>query len=646
MALGLVLTYRASGVINFAHAAIGMYIAFAYYELRGTGDLVLPVLGLPARIHVMDDPPTWVAFAVAILLAAAIGVFLYAAVFRPLRHAPLLGRVVASLGIFLYVQSLVSLRFPTSGAAVSTIEPLFPTEPVTILGAVIPRDRIWLAIVVMLTAVALAAAYRWTRFGIATRAASESEKGALLIGLSPDRVAVVNWVLATVSAGVAMILIAPIARLDPVTSSLLVVPALAAALLGGFRSFLIAGGAGLAIGMLQSELLKLQADHGWLPDGVQQGVPFLLVILVMALRGRSLPTRGDLIQRLMPRSPTPRHAGVATLVLAAGAIVGLLTLGSVWRSGIITTTIATLLCLSIVVLTGYVGQISLAPMAFAGFGGFAVIKFTEAYGIPFPVAPLLAAAAAVALGLLTGLPAVRVRGMSLALVTLAAALAVEEIVFRWGWLTGGFGGTDVPPPEFFGVDLGIAARGTDFPRPAFGILCVVVTALAGLLVANYRRSTTGLRFLAVRANERAAAASGIDVARTKLTAFAVSSFLAGLAGCLLAYQRQTISGDSFLVFLSLSFLALTYLGGIAGVSGAVIAGLLAQGGLLTVALDQTGGDAAEYQFAISGVALVAVAVAYPEGISGAVRSGWKRLAQRSRPAPPDPAPAGAGTMAA
>ncbi|MEZ5170456.1 MAG: hypothetical protein R3A49_06885 [Acidimicrobiia bacterium] len=428
-----------------------------------------------------------------------------------------------------------------------------------------------------------------------------------------------------------MILIAPIARLDPVTSSLLVVPALAAALLGGFRSFLIAATAGLAIGMLESELLKLQADHGWLPDGIQQGVPFLLVILVMALRGRSLPTRGDLIQRLLPRSPTPHHAGVTTLVLAAGAVAGLLTLGSVWRQGIITTTIATLLCLSIVVLTGYVGQISLAPMAFAGFGGFAVIKFTEAYGIPFPLAPVLAAAAAVALGLLTGLPAVRVRGMSLALVTLAAALAVEEIVFRWGWLTGGLGGTDVPPPEIFGMDLGIAARGTGFPRPAFGILCVIVTALAGLLVANYRRSLTGLRFLAVRANERAAAAAGIDVARTKLTAFAISSFLAGLAGCLLAYQRQTISGDSFLVFLSLSFLALTYLGGIAGVSGAVIAGLLAQGGLVTVALDQTGGDAAEYQFAISGVVLVVVAVAYPDGIAGAVRSAWERLTRIVRP---------------
>lgn len=106
-----------------------MYIAFAYYELRGTGDLVLPVLGLPDRLHVMDDPPTWVAFAVAILLAAAIGVLLYAVVFRPLRHAPLLGRVVASLGIFLYAQSLVSLRFPTIGAAVSTIEPLFRPSP-------------------------------------------------------------------------------------------------------------------------------------------------------------------------------------------------------------------------------------------------------------------------------------------------------------------------------------------------------------------------------------------------------------------------------------------------------------------------------------------------------------------------------------
>jgi branched-chain amino acid transport system permease protein len=219
-------------------------------------------------------------------------------------------------------------------------------------------------------------------------------------------------------------------------------------------------------------------------------------------------------------------------------------------------------------------------------------------------------------------PAVRVRGMNLAIATVAAAVSIEELVLRWNWFSGGGLGKDVPPPELFGVDLGISAQGDAFPRAVFGIVCVAVLALCCVGVANLRRGTTGLWFLAVRSNERAAAAAGIDVRKVKLAAFGVSSFLAGIGGCLLAYQRQSLSASSFAVFESLALVALTYLSGIASVGGALLAGVFAREGILTAAMPD---GSSEYQFALNGVILIVVAIAYPNGITGAAGALFRRI---------------------
>ncbi|MCZ7527062.1 MAG: hypothetical protein M5U14_12175 [Acidimicrobiia bacterium] len=309
----------------------------------------------------------------------------------------------------LYLQAVVQLRFG-QGSALLAIEPILPSDRITVLGATVPRDRLYLAGIVVLTTAVLWAVYRFTRFGLATRAAAETEKGAVLLGLSPDLLGAANWVVAAVLAGAATILFAPIAGIDPVTTTLLIVPALAAALLGGLSSFAVTAAAGLGIGMLQSLLLKLQADWSWLPDGTQEALPFLLVLVAIVVRGRSLPTRGALVEGRLPGSPHPRRAAVTALVLGAAVGVALLTLGSTWRLGLITSMVWAVLCLSIVVLTGFVGQISLAQMAFAGIAGFAVARLSADHGIPFPVAPLLAALVAVGVGVVAGLPAVRVRG--------------------------------------------------------------------------------------------------------------------------------------------------------------------------------------------------------------------------------------------
>lgn len=614
LALGLVVTYQSSSVVNFAHAALGTYLAFAFYTLRETGDLVLPIIGLPARLHLVDRPTVITALAIITAFAALLGAFLALVVFRPLRQASPLARMVASLGLLLYLIALIDLRFGAQGATALVIRPILPTSIITIGSIRIPADRLWLLGITIAATAAIWALSRFTRFGLATRAVAENERGAVLLGLRSTRIAVGNWMIASVLAAIGIILAAPIIRLDATSTSLLVVPAIAAALVGRFASPVIAVGTALAVGMAQSEILNLQATVGWLPNiGLQQGLPLVVIIVALALGAAPLAPRGIIMRSDLPSAGLPRHAEVIVIAIAVVAAGAIAISGWEWRSAIIVSSIATVIALSVVVATGFVGQITLATSAFAGLAAFSMTLISTRIGIGFPIAPILASLVAVAVGVVIGLPAVRVRGLTLAMATLAGAAAVEELVFKWSWFTGGVEGARVPPPTIGGFDLGIAAVGPAYPRREFGYLVIAVAALATLAVTRLRRSATARRWLAVRSNERAAAAVGISVARTKLAAFAASAFLAGLGGTLLAYQRQLVSAGSFGLFAAIVVVAITYLAGIATPLGAIAAGVLATGGVLSVML---GEDASRYQFAINGLLLVVAAILLPDGLVG------------------------------
>ncbi len=638
MAIGLVITFRASNVVNFAHAAMGMYVAFAYYGMRNFdvastergGDLVLPIIGLPSRVHIVDRPTVFTALMISLVLAAVLGLVIYALVFRPLRNAPPLARVIASLGVFLYLQSVMQLRSSETGAGSASLQlkSLLTTDVVRLGDVVVPTSSFLLAGFAIAAAVVLTIVYRYTRFGLATRAAAEHETGAMLIGLSPDRLGFLNWVIATVFAGLAVILVAGVSgRLEPTETSLLVVPALAAALLGRLDNFAVVTVAGLAISMAQSALGTFQARSDWLPDwlpngGLRQALPVVVILVAISIRGAQLPTREALVEGRLAQSPVPRRPLVATLLLVGLGVVALFTLDELWRLAIVVSVIAAIIALSSVVLTGYVGQISLAQYAFAGLSAFTTAKLAL-NGVAFPWAPLLAIVLTVAVGVLVGLPAVRVRGMTLAVATIGAAIAIEQLVFNSPSLNGL---TDVPRPRLFGIDLGFLGVGRDNFRPEFGVLALVALGVSGLAVANWRRSSTGLRWLAVRSNERAAAAAGINVSATKLNAFAVSSLLAAIGGALLAYELPALSPQQFMVVGALAVLALTYLGGIASISGALIAGLMASGGILTQLQGGATAQASSYQFAVSGVVLIAVVILLPDGLS----VGARRLVERAR----------------
>ena len=588
------LVHRVSGVVHVAQGAVAAYVTYVFVEVRATGDLVLPV----GRVRLGDSLTFWPAFVLGLIVAGALGLVAYALVFRPLREAPALAGLVASVGLMAALQALIVLRFGPSGRPVPAI---LPAEPVQVFGSEVPRDRLLLAAIVIAVAAVLWAVYRFTRFGLASRAASADRTGVALLGLSPDRLAAVNWTVASVLAGAGGILVAPVTGLDPVTTSLLVVPALAAALVGRMVSFAVTVAAALALGVAQSAILLLQDNYPWVPrSGVREALPLVVVVAALALgAGRRLA--GDHPGTRLPPAGRPRRVAPAALAGIVLGAAGIVALSGQDRMALVTSMIGALVCLSIVLLTGWSGQISLAQMAFAGVAGFSLSRLATDWGIPFPISPLLAAALAALAGLVVGLPALRARGVSLAVVTLAGAVVVEEAVFKNVALTGGFGGSRVASP-------------LDSSGAPFGFLVLGVLVAAAVALALLRGSGAGRRLLAVRANERAAAAVGVDVTTARLQAFAASAFLAGIAGALLGYQQGQLSYGSFGVFVSLAYLAVAYLGGIAGIAGALVGGLLVPSGLLFTLL-----DLGRWQLLVSGVGLVLVTVLAPGGVTG-----WRR----------------------
>ncbi|GAC52568.1 putative ABC transporter permease protein [Gordonia amicalis NBRC 100051 = JCM 11271] len=220
LALALVMTYRSSGVVNFATGAIALYIAYTYAYLRD-GELLIPIPGFPKTIDLGGPLGLAPAMAIALLIAAGLGALLYLCVFRMLRTAPATAKAVASIAVMSVIQAVLAARVGTSPVSVDAI---LPTEIIEIGDIRVPADRVWIAALVVVLTVLLILAFRLTRFGLATRAAAESEKGAIVAGLSPERIAYANWALSTMIAGLSGILIAPIVPLIPVSYTLFIVP--------------------------------------------------------------------------------------------------------------------------------------------------------------------------------------------------------------------------------------------------------------------------------------------------------------------------------------------------------------------------------------------------------------------------------------
>ena len=611
---GLVLKYRSAGVVDFAHGAVAMFIAYVFVNLRSFGQLELPVVLIPHQISLNGGAGLSTALAIVISLgyAAVLGLVLYVLIYRPLRGASPLTRVCASVGVMLGLQAIAVLNYSTEAV---TTNPVFPSSPLSVSRVTFPEDRLYFTGVVIVISVALALTYRFSRFGLATRAGAENDRGAALTGISANRVAGQNWVIATVLAGAAGIMIAPVANLDPTSYTLFVVPALAAALVGRFASFWITALAGLLIGCAQSEIDKLITVWTWLPQqGLPDALPFVVIIAVMALRSRSVLARGGETAERNPSAGRPRTPlRTAAACFAAGLIL-LLVLGNVLRFAFISSLTVTCIALSVVVLTGYVGQVSLAQMSLAGIGGFMLGHIASDLGIGFPWSLILAGLCAVPVGLIIGLPALRLRGVNLAVVTLGFAAAMDAVIFTSHSFTGGTAGLPIREPRLPGLNLAIS-QGRTYPTVIFGVLVLVVVILLGLLVARLRRGAAGRMLLAIRSNERAAGSVGINVAQGKLMAFGLAAFIAGAGGALTGYMQGELTSDSFAAFTSISLLAIVFVAGVGRIAGAVVAGIMFSAAGLFVTFLNIHLNVGKYQAIVAGVALVLTAVQNPDGVT-------------------------------
>jgi branched-subunit amino acid ABC-type transport system permease component len=612
IALGVVLAYRGSGIINLAIGAVSMVAGYSFWSLR-TG-------------FFGPEFPTALALVITLAVVLVVGALMEWIAFRPLRTASPLAKMAASIGVLLVLQGVIQLWFGTVGRQAPSI---LPDDTVEVFGVTVPVNRFILAGIVIVVALVLTGLYRWSKFGLATRAASENEVAAMLAGFSPNRLSMVNTLLAAVVAGGLGVLAASLTQLNTFTLPLQVIPALAAALFARFTSFWIACVAGLLIGVAQSELNYLSTlswfpqDQGHAMPGINDLFVFVVIVIAMFWRGASLPGRGELVEKRLPVVPRPENLarnGALAVVLVGVALV---VLPFDFRQALTNSIIGATLALSVVVITGYVGQISAVQLALSGVAGFAISRLATEWGIEFPLAVVIAAAGVTLLGLLTAVSALRVRGVSLAVVTLAAAVAIEQFIFvnaTWG---GGSGGTTVPQPELFGIDLGTSAsfRGLDdkLPSPVFGFLALGVALVLCLVVAGLRRGGLGQRMLAVRSNERAAAAGGINVRNVKLATFAIASFIAAIAGSLYAYNFGSISASRFSALNGLVLIALVYLGGITMVSGAIFAGLITTEGLFPHIFDRwvlPEDRVGPWTLLVAGIALLVTLIRSPEGIAG------------------------------
>ena len=622
LALALVINYRGSGVINLAMGAVALFGAYEFYALRTKGSLWVPIPGLP----LVDLGSSWSflpAFVVALLASAGFGALFDWLVLWPLRNSAPLAKLVASLGLLLTLQALAIQQFGIYGDAAPNVLPAGSGDVLHIFGGIVPTDRIWLAVIVVVLTGILMAVYKYTHFGVATRAASENQPAASLSGLAPQTISTVNTMAAFVLAGLLGILVAPTSQLDPTTIPLAVIPALGAALIARFTSFGVAAGFGMLMGIIQSELIYMQTKP-WFPEvggvslpGVADLVYFLIIVAVLVFQGKSLPERGVLTEARLPRAPAAKRILWPALIFAGICGVSFFLVPFDWRSATILTLIGAVVCLSLVMITGFVGQVSLFQVGLGGIAGLVVARLALNHGIGFPLGAILGIVIATAFGVVVALPAFRVRGVSLAILTVAGMVAIEQFGLDNGtWGAGQTSGMIVPEPKLFGIDIGPNAKflgSSGTPTPAFALIVLGVMVLLAMFVAAVRRSILGPRMLAVRSNERAAAAAGIGPRTVKMTAFTISSFIGAVAGVLYAYALSSVSIQQFGTTTALTFVAFAYLGGITTVRGALVGGLLAPGALAALVMNKLN-ISPVYLLIIGGIGLIIAVVSAPEGI--------------------------------
>jgi len=592
-AMGLVLTYKTTGVFNFAHGAVATAAAYLFFELQSRNSIPWPV-----------------ALALTIGLVAGLGAPVMEFIGRRLRQVPVATQVVATVGLLLAVQGVVVAVF---GAVAMSFPSYLSQRTVRLPGVYVGVDQIVVFIVAALVAVALFVFFRRTRTGLSMQAVVDNPALVGLGGTNPVRVRVIAWVLGLGAAALSGVLLGPSVGLNAPLLTLLVVQAFGAAAVGGFASLPLVYAGGLALGVLAAIVTKYGPGHQWL-QGVPSSLPFMFLLAVMLIAPRRLaqrpaPARLPASTRQLPL-PVRTAGTVAVIGLAAAvpAIVG--SRLPLYSSG----AAYVVLFVSLALLVRTSGQTSLCHAGFAAVGASSFSHFAHGVGLPWVLALVAAGLVAVPVGALVAIPAIRLSGIYLALATFGFGVLLQQLGYRLQIMFGRSGPLPVPRPAGFDTDT------------AFYYVVLTVAVLSCALVAALSRQRLGRLLRALADSPLALTAQGVDVNVTRVLVFCVSAFLAAVAGALLAALSGSVDVAPFDPFQSLLYLAVLAVAG----SGQFRAPVIAAALLAVVPAYLAGSDTvATYEPVAFGVGAVAVALA--EGSRDELVGWVRRAAARSAP---------------
>jgi branched-chain amino acid transport system permease protein len=534
-ACGLVVTYTTSGVFNFAHGGIGMVAAFSYWQLSVGW-------GLPAPLAFLI---------VLFVLAPLFGALVERVLVRPLYGAPIGVTLVATLGLLVTLLGVGFLAWPPDTTRV--LPKFFEGHTVTLFSLVIDYNQLLVIGTSVAVAFALRALFTLTRIGIAMRAVVDDPDLAALAGFAPTRVSQLSWALGAMLAALAGVLLAPLETLNVVDLTLLVINGYAAAMIGRLRNLPVTVAGALVVGVANK--LVLGYFPGDLVNYLYPIVPMILLFVAVLFLKQERLRAGSVAGLRMPRVVSRRQAAVTGAVFVAGVTVVISQLSAANTSIVGRGLVVAFIMLSLVLLSGYGGLVSLCQLTFAGLGAYAMGK-TGGGVVGLACAVLLPAA----VGALVALSVVRLRGIFLALATLAFAQAMDKVFFVNAL---GYGGTLAVPRPFGLKD-----------DTLFVMVLAVVVALGSMGVLELRRRAFGRRLVALNDSPAACATMGVSPTTTKLVVFTLSAGIAGFGGALLGGLNGQVSNNDFVLLNSCVLLLLATLGGLYTPSGVVVTALL------------------------------------------------------------------------
>jgi branched-chain amino acid transport system permease protein len=548
-ASGLVLTYATSNVFNIAHGAVGMVMTFLYWE-----------------VSVNQGWPVWVALPFVLFVAApALGLFLERVMMRKLTDAPVAISLVVTVGLLVACIGVAQVVWPPGGR---NILEFFPGHGVTMGPVRVTVHQIISFAIAGLVAASLYVLLNRTRTGTAMRAVVDNRELLALHGARPNLLSGLSWALGSSLAALAGILIAPQLTLGYVELTLLVISAYAAAMVGRLKNLPRTFLGALLLGLLTSYgqwvvqyiPADVQKSAGGLVQGTRIALPTLFLLAAMLALPQEKLRIGRIAGTTLPSLPSWRRtvgwSGV--FLVAVYVITGALGDADVSRFG--QALCLSLIMLSLVLLTGYGGDVSLCQLSFVGIG--ALVTTRMFHGIT-PMTLVVAFLVSAAVGVLVAVPALRLRGLYLGLGTMAVAAAMDHLVFGTSFF--GFfapqGSLTIDRPELLRTERAMTMAVA---------LAFVLTAMAVLAI---RRGKYGRILLASRDSQAACATLGFSTTTVRVLVFAVSAGLAGVAGVLYTGMRVSVGTEDFMFFKSLPLLLFAAVAGLTSVSGALLGGL-------------------------------------------------------------------------